>query len=281
MKTLREKNTPLLLVDSGAILPRAGRDRKLKADVSFQAMSIMGYDAVNLGASDFSFGSKYLEDMASRFSIPFVSSNLVSETVEPPWFKKYIIKEVAGLKVGIIGLMSPVFFKSLPNQQEIKGLRALPPDTVLEKTVHQLREKVDAVLLLSQLSPKETDALIHEFSGIDMAVVASKSCEDFNSSGQDQGPILLCATPKGEKLGAALVRQSQDRRLNLSTKEPIELGDSVLMDPEINDLLTHAYRERKKAADTKKDEAMRQKLMKGLKMSPEQFIQKMKKGESQ
>jgi hypothetical protein len=277
---MREDNIPLLLVDTGNALAKAGRDLKLKADVNLEGMSLLAYDAVNLGSYDFSFGLSYLKNMASRFSIPFISTNLILETQDAPWFKKYIVKEIAGLNVGIIGLISPDFMKTMLNAQEIKGLHAVPAEEALKNTVHQLRQKVDAVLLLSQLSPEETNGLIHEFTDIDLAVVASKSCKEIASASQNQGPIMLCATPKGEILGTALLRQSHDLHVKVVKKRQLELGDSVLMDSEINDLITKAYRQRKQMANKKREEALRKKLMKGLQMSPEDFMKTMKKGAS-
>jgi len=280
MKMMRKKEMPLLLVDTGGVLPARGRDMRLRADVSFKGMKLIGYDAVNLGTSDFYFGSDYLKDMASMLSIPFVSTNLVSETENNLWYKQYIIKELEGIKVGILGLISPKSFEALPNRDKITGLRAVPPESVLKKTITQLRNKVDSVLLLSQLSLEETATLIHEISGIDIAIVSSTSCEDFPFAGTGRRPLMLCVKPKGETLGSLEIKIPHDRRFNVLNQAQIELNDSVSLDPEINDLITNSYRERKREANMKKQEVLHQKLLDDLKSSPEEFFKSQKNNPS-
>jgi 2',3'-cyclic-nucleotide 2'-phosphodiesterase (5'-nucleotidase family) len=279
---MRKEEVPLLLVDAGGIIAENPKENKLRADVSLKGMKLIGYDAINLGAPDFSLGLEYLKGMASEFSIPFVSSNLISENKNEPWFKNYIIREFGGIKVGILGLISPKSFDALPNRAEITGLRAVSPESVLEKTITRLREEVDAVLLLSHLGQEETDALPHEIRGIDITVIAStdekisKTGATF-AAGADDGTGTLCAIPKSEALGALEIQISPGNRINVLNDKQIALDDSVSLDPEINDLITSAYLERKKEDYRKKQEDLHRQLRKGLELSPEEFIKAQEK----
>lgn len=282
VKMIQKKETPFLLVDAGGVIAENTRENKLRADVSLKGMKRIGYDAINLGARDFCLGSEYLKGMASELAIPFVSSNLVSTTETEPWFKNYIIKEFGGIKVGILGLISQKSFDALPNREELTGLSAVPPESILEKTITQLREKVDAVLLLSQLDTEETGALLHEINGIDIALIA---CADEKITrtgstfiaGAGQDPLMLCAIPGGKALGSLTLHISPGSRINGLNETRIDLDDSVSLDTEINDLITQAYLERKKEANRQKQEGLRQKLNKSLEFSPEEFFKAQEK----
>jgi len=272
---------PLLLVDTGGFLATKNRDHKLRGDVTLKGMTHIGYDALNLGASDFYFGPDYLKDMASDLSIPFVSTNLLPVAGNEPWFKNYLIREINGIKIGILGLISPESFEALPNRDEIIGIRAVPPDLVLKEAIPRIREIADVVLLLSHLTPEETGLLLHEVSGIDMAIVACTTEECGEMDVEDLGeaektPLLLCAQEKGITLGSIDVRKSSDRPIEFLSIERIDLGDSVPHDPEIDTLIDNAYYERKQAQNRKKreaEEALHKETLKGLELTPEEFFE--------
>jgi len=285
---MRENQMPLLLVDTGGFLATRNRDHRLRGDVTLEGMTRLGYDAVNLGASDFYFGPKYLKNMAADLSIPFVSSNLLSTAESDPWFKNYLIREINGIRIGILGLISPESFEALPNRNEITGLRAVSPDLVLKETVPQIRESVDIVLLLSHLTPEETDLLLHEVSGIDITIVACTTEECGETDVEDPAqakktPLLLCAQEKGITLGSIEIQKSSDKPIDVLSGKHIGLGDSVPHDPEIDDLISNAYVERKLEQNREKQEAelqRHQELMKGLELTPEEFFKLQKEDPS-
>ena len=287
---MREKQMPLLLVDTGGYIPSRGRDMKLRADVSLKGMTHIGYDVLNLGPSDFYFGPDYLQEMASDLSIPFVSTNLLPVAEKKNlWFKNYLIREINGVRIGILGLISPESFEALPNRSEITGIRAVPPDLVLKEAVPRIRERVDVVLLLSHLTPEETDLLLNEVSGIDIAIVActTEECGDMDVEDLEKAekpPLLLCAQEKGITLGSIEVQKSSDRPIKVLRVERIDLGDSLPHDPEIDALIDNAYYERKQEQNRKRREAeeeLHKEMIKGLELTPEEFFELQRKNPSQ
>jgi 2',3'-cyclic-nucleotide 2'-phosphodiesterase (5'-nucleotidase family) len=256
--------------------------------VTLEGIARLGYDAVNLGSSDFFFGPDYLEDMASSFSVPFVSTNVLPVTENEPWFKNYLVKEINGIKIGILGLISPESFEALPNRDEITGIRVVPPALVLKEAVPGIREKVDVVLLLSQLTPEETGFLLDEVSGIDVAIVACTSEECGRMDVEDlekveNPPLLLCAQEKGITLGSIEILKSSDRPIQILRVERIDLGDSVPHDPEMDALIDNAHAREKQEQERKKHEEEQRIIedaVKGLKLTPEEFFKQQKENPS-
>lgn len=113
------------------------------------AMNIMGYDAMTLGNHEFNYGLSIVDKARSESKFSWLSANIYKED-GTNYFTPYVVKTVAGVKVGILGLTT----KNIPNWEvpaNIKGL--VFKDTVEEaqKWVKVLKdtEKVDLVVLLA------------------------------------------------------------------------------------------------------------------------------------
>ncbi|MCK5553142.1 MAG: hypothetical protein KAJ09_08365, partial [Deltaproteobacteria bacterium] len=101
------------MVDAGNMLfrkpPTSQKRRKealLKVDVLVRAYEEIGYSAVNVGEKDLTLGLGFLNEVAKRAEFPFISANLVDRKNRKTLFKPCVTEEIAGIKVGIIGLMS-------------------------------------------------------------------------------------------------------------------------------------------------------------------------------
>lgn len=114
IKRYRAKNPNTLLVDSGDMfqgspLPyvqaRVQGDRGPNPMV--EAMNAMHYDVFGVGNHDFNFGLTHLKKAESQAHFPFVTSNIFVAHTNRPYFKPYVIKEVGGVKVGVIGFSPP------------------------------------------------------------------------------------------------------------------------------------------------------------------------------
>jgi len=113
------------------------------------AMNIMAYDAMTLGNHEFNYGLAVVDKARTESNFPWLAANIYKED-GTNYFTPYIVKTVAGVKVGILGLTT----KNIPNWEvpaNIKGL--VFKDTVEEaqKWVKVLKEteKVDLVVVLA------------------------------------------------------------------------------------------------------------------------------------
>ena len=94
-------------------------------------------------------GLRYLSDVAQKAKFPFVSANLINKTDQKTIFKAFAIKEIAGLKIGIFGLLDDPFSQTL--QERDFGLTILEPFTTSKALVKSLRQYCDMIVVLSQL----------------------------------------------------------------------------------------------------------------------------------
>lgn len=112
VKSFRAENPFTLLVDSGDMLQGSPLD-SLHArngqgpNPVIRAMNIMQYDAFGVGNHDFNYGMPHLEQAAKEATFPFLSCNIYLKGTEETYFKPYMIKEIGGVKVGVIGFSPP------------------------------------------------------------------------------------------------------------------------------------------------------------------------------
>ena len=150
----RAGGAPVLLLDSGdtiqgtpmqAIAFRA----EGASDPTIRAMNAVGYSAMAVGNHEFDFGMKRLEASRREARFPWVSANIVREDGRPA-FDPYVIRKVAGVRVGILGLTT----RNVPSWEapgNYAGLRFLDTVEAARKFVPILRdrEKCDVVVVIT------------------------------------------------------------------------------------------------------------------------------------
>ena len=89
-----------------------------KGKTILEYMNKIGYTAAVPGPYDFIYGAGNLNELVENSTFPFLISNLECNGCEltSKNFKEYIIKEIDGVKFGILGIVdSDLSSKVLPN----------------------------------------------------------------------------------------------------------------------------------------------------------------------
>jgi hypothetical protein len=126
----------------------------------------MGYDVVNVGEKDLMMGLRFFYDVSQKAKFPFISANLVDKKTEKRIFKPHVIKEIAGLRIGVFGLLDGTFNPIL--QEKEPGLTILDPISTSKALTKSLREYCDLIVALSQLGESMDKKLAKENPQIDL-----------------------------------------------------------------------------------------------------------------
>ena len=147
VKKIRRENPNTLLLDSGDVLQGTPYFNFFKGEVEYKAMSAIGYDAGTLGNHEFDNGVASLAAALKFANFDIVSSNYdVKGTPLEGLVKPYVVKTVAGIRVGLLGLgISPV---ALIEPTSFKGIIYLDPVIAARDTVKILREKESCSLVV-------------------------------------------------------------------------------------------------------------------------------------
>ena len=115
VRSVRAEGGLVLVLDSGDSIEGAPAQSLTFAgrlgtgdgtDPTIRAMNLVGYDAMAVGNHEFDFGRARLEQSARQARFPFLSANTLGEDGEPV-FPPYVVKQVGGVRVGLLGLVTP------------------------------------------------------------------------------------------------------------------------------------------------------------------------------
>ena len=140
VKRVRQENPNTLLVDAGDVLQGTPYFNFYKGEVEYKAMSAIGYDAGTLGNHEFDNGVEALAAALKFANFDIVSANYdVRGTVLEQRVKRYVVKTVGGMRIGLFGLgVSPV---ALITPDNFKGVTYIDPVVAAREVVKKLREE--------------------------------------------------------------------------------------------------------------------------------------------
>lgn len=156
VREIRTQGRPVLLLDSGDTIQGtpmqalvAGAGAGDGTDPTIRAMNLLGYDAMAVGNHEFDFGLERLNRARREARFPWLSANIVDGKGAPA-FQPYLVKTVAGVRVGILGLTTP----NVPSWEppdHIAGLRFEDTVETARRLVAVLRgrERCDLVIVLT------------------------------------------------------------------------------------------------------------------------------------
>lgn len=109
----------VLLLDAGDILqgqPPAYHSNYVdttSVHVCADVMNYMGYDAATIGNHDVETGHKVYDRWVGQCRFPILAANVMGCRGEPYW-KPYVIVEKGGLRIAVLGLLTPAIPQWLP-----------------------------------------------------------------------------------------------------------------------------------------------------------------------
>jgi 2',3'-cyclic-nucleotide 2'-phosphodiesterase (5'-nucleotidase family) len=146
-----EQNT--MLVDAGDTFDGSPVAQMTRGHAVVPVLNAMGYDAWTPGNRDFAWTKQDFLDITGELNFPMVCANL-QDAAGNFVFPRYLIKEIGGLKVAIIGLTSMAGAGTGADFQTVGGPT---PGTVLENSISALaadiraNENPDLVIALSHM----------------------------------------------------------------------------------------------------------------------------------
>lgn len=154
IRQARQDNPQALLIDVGDTIQgsplvyfhtRRGTERP---HPMMLAMNALRYDAMAVGNHEFNFGRAVLDRARREANFPWLSANIIVRARDEAAFVPYVLKEVAGVRVAILGLTTA----GIPwweNPQHIADLEFRDPVAVAKKWIPRLREELRADVVVA------------------------------------------------------------------------------------------------------------------------------------
>ena len=157
-----------------------------------EVMNSLEYDASAIGNHDFDFTIEILEERLEQMNFPFLAANIIEKSSGeiPSFVKPYIIKEISGVNIGIIGLAS----LSTPNTtfpRNVETLEFLPYDQAINTYAPQaIAEGADFLILVGHICEHEMEQLVDVAKNHNIKIIGGGHCHQLIAKEMD-GVVLM------------------------------------------------------------------------------------------
>ena len=247
LKALKKAKPNSLTLNAGDVFQGTLYYSLFKGKADAEAMNKVGFDAYVLGNHSFDDGDSALKTFIDRLdnNISVLSANVIADagnTLSNMW-KPYVIKEVDGQKVGIVGITVSQKTKESSNpSDEITFLDEL---ATAQKYIDELKEKdINKIILLTHQGYKYDKEMATKLNGVDVIVGGDSHTflGNFGDVISSEGDYPAMATSKESKkvcivqagqyakvLGSLDVKFDKDGNIESCSGSPILLmGDTFL-----------------------------------------------------
>lgn len=202
----------VLLFDIGDFLDRVHPlTEATDGRANIELLNTVPFDAVTIGNNEGIGNSKLILNRLYRdANFPVVLANLFDpETGKlPPWAKPSHIQVMpSGIRVGLVGLTSPLYLSYIPNGWEPKESYE-----VLPQLIQDLKPKVDLIILLSHMGIIEDTQMAEMYQDIPL-ILGAHTHHVLPEGRLVEGTLLTGAGKWGHYIGHAELTLDDDRKI--------------------------------------------------------------------
>lgn len=195
----------------------------------FEIANLFGIDAATLGNHDFDYGWPQTRKFMQAAKYPIVSSNLVGAQGQLFTREPYVILQVNGLRVAVLGAMTRAL-DTLTVPQTVQEWHALPLVETVRRYARELKAKSDLVVLLAHITPEEELDVLSQAPEIPVTV----SGHLHNGLAQpliDGGRVLVRVRANGDELGRLDLKVDTVKKAPVSWNWKKTTVDSTVLPP--------------------------------------------------
>ncbi len=156
---------PSLLLAAGDMIQGNNWANLFRGRPAIEAMNSMRFDAMVVGNHEFDFGQQALRERISEAKFPVLGANVEGFD----GLKPYVIRNVEGIRVAIIGVVTQDTPVST-DPRNVTGLTFSPPAAAVRKYLGELKDRADIFVVLSHIGYEGDRKLAAEVRGIDVIV---------------------------------------------------------------------------------------------------------------
>lgn len=198
----RASSTPgsVLLLDAGDTVGDAILAVRTEGRAVIEAMNAVGYDAMVVGNHEPDFTAEKLRARIGEARFPVLAANITRRSDGEPFTRPYIVRDVNGVRVGILGLAYP----NTPLTSPRKNVEALRFSDAVEAAREYLprlrREGAQVVVALTHLGLGADQELARKVGGIDV-IVGGHSHNRMQEAARVGRTLIVHAGAHGSDLG--------------------------------------------------------------------------------
>ncbi len=171
--------------DAGGNLSGSDFSDKNKGENIVKVLNAMKLEATTLGKGDFIYGAERIKELEKISDFRIVASNVKYRNGEN-FVRPYILRNINGQKVAIIGIVSPALYDEMDEKTKTE-IKIEEPILVIPKLLEQIkRNNIDFVIALTSMDDSNSNQewniteVVKNISGMDIVI----------SGGENKGNTL-------------------------------------------------------------------------------------------
>jgi sulfur-oxidizing protein SoxB len=232
------KQERVLFCDCGDTLHGTYPVLKTQGQALIPVLNSLGLDAMT-AHWEFAYGPAAFKQRATELNYPMLAINVYDQATKERFFPPYSVKEIGGLRIGIVGLASNIIDKTMPPSFS-EGLEFTLGREELPAIINVLRtqEKVDLIVLVSHLGFSQDMKLLSEVQGVDICLSGHTHNRLFKPVLQGK-TLVIQSGCHGSFLGRLDLEVEKGRVVDYR-HQLIEVDHNITPDPEVDDLVRQA-----------------------------------------
>ncbi len=171
VKQIRAVNPErVLFCDCGDTFQGTYPAQSTQGQAMVPVLNALGLDAMT-AHWEFAYGPEIFKQHAAQLNYPMLAINIYDQATKEQPFPTYSVKEIGGLRIGLVGIASNIVDKTMPPSFST-GLQFTLGREELPSIINVLRtqEKADLVVLISHLGFPQDMKLLSEVQGVDVCL---------------------------------------------------------------------------------------------------------------
>lgn len=249
VRQIRETNGDrLLFLDNGDTLNGTYPAIKTQGAAVVPVLNALGLDAMS-AHWEFAYGPSVFKKRAAELNFPVLSVNIFDKKTNELIFPPCIVKEINGLRVGLIGIASNIIDKSMPPTFS-EGIYFTLGREELPAVIDKLRtqEQVDLIILISHLGFPQDMKLMAEVQGVDLCL--SGHTHNRITQPVHQGDTLIIQSGCHGSFIGRIDLELTDGKVTGYDHQMIEVESGITPDPAMTDIIERELAPFKAELDT-------------------------------
>ncbi|MBQ7567244.1 bifunctional metallophosphatase/5'-nucleotidase [bacterium] len=205
-----------------------------------EALSNIGFDAIEPGNHDFAWGQDALQKMLTDSNAPVLNANIINSADGSTLGQPYMIKDINGVKVGMIGVDVQNMHRYIASEK-LEGLEFHEPAEAVAEYLPKLKEAgCDLLMVVSHIGFEDDKKLAQQFPELDI-IVGGHSHTVLEQGHYEGNTLIVQSGTKGQYVGELdLDFDLNSRKIVKAEPRLITVDSSVEPDPEVSDIIARS-----------------------------------------
>lgn len=234
IKEVKKEASNVLFFDGGDLFHGSAPLVFSKGRAILPALKKMELDGMVPGNWDFAYGKETIESLTKSLPFETIAANVRNESGSS-FFSPFFIKELNGIRVGIIGLTYPYVDQTMPEEFS-KGLIFSRGIKEIQESVQEIRGNVDIIILISHMGLPLDVKLASEVKGIDI-ILSGHSHDRIELPIVQDGTLIIQAGSSSSFIGRLDLTIDQGKVDNYQYRL-VPMVEEMQEDEEMREIIT-------------------------------------------